>query len=394
MRCLPALLLVTSTAAFTALPASLASSLRARLGAPGQTSTAAFTASPRLGAPGQCRALPVCSPPRPSRQVGTSLHASPADEWQSATDESTGQQYFWNVLTGETAWTLPSPPPDAAGGSELPIVFTGAGTQTKVLYQQILLDALAAVQAARAGGKKKLQIEFPLDDKDEGKTLVKRFELLSTWAEEFAAAFGLPRVQRCGERIEIRDNVTPGGGGEYLTNEGIYGYRLSSADNTEQVLLVLLAGVDLERLNDLESLLQGATSAGRQIPGGVPLEITSTGILSSLDTVGYVQDMSVGQDATIILINTGLDKLLAGGAGFFGFGGSSKFLKSFEACYYLKRASSGFMQFDMRDPTWNLWGVCRGSDCLEYQLVDKLDTRPAFWEAEQKIKNFEGQRQV
>jgi hypothetical protein len=177
------------------------------------------------------------------------------------------------------------------------------------------------------------------------------------------------------------------GGGEYLTNEGIYGYRLSSADNSEQVLLVLLAGVDLERLNDLESLLQGSATAGRQLPGGVPLEVSSTGVLSSLDVVGYVKDMSVNQDATIVLINTGLDKFLAGSTGFFGLGGASKFLQSFEICYYLKRASTGFMQFDIRDASWRLWGVPRGSAQLEYQLIETCPQRPAFWEAEQKIKN-------
>ena len=161
----------------------------------------------------------------PLRRRLTVRRASPqlkatAGEWQSLIDDSTGQQYYWNVQTGETAWTLPSDDaqdsaaaPWLAGGtgSELPIKFTGEGTRTKVVYQQILRGAVDSVQAARAAGKRRLQIEFPLDDKDEGKTLVKRFELMSTFAEEFAAAFGLPRVQRVGEDIEIRDNVTPGG---------------------------------------------------------------------------------------------------------------------------------------------------------------------------------------
>ena len=113
-------------------------------------------------------------------------------------------------------------------------------------------------------------------------------------------------------------------------------------------------------------------------------------MLSSLDTVGYLKDMSVDRDATIVLINTGLDKLLAGGTGFFGLGGTSKFLQSFEPCYYLKRAGSGFMQFFMssQSPAWRLWGVPRGSVDLEYQVIEECQRRPAFWEAEQKIKNF------
>ncbi len=333
---------------------------------------------------------------RPGRDIASAplaLRAAAPGDWQQATDAASGNVYYWNAATGETAWTLPGSEPaaapdsvPAAGGAGLPVEFTGQGTATKVLYRKILAETLAAVAAARAAGKRRLQIEFPLDDSDEGKTLVKRYELMATWAEELAAGINLPRVVRVGEDIQIRDNITPGGGGEYLTNEGIYGYRLSSADSSEQVLLVLLAGVDVDRLNELEDLVKGATSVGRQLPGGIELEVASTGVLSSLDTVGYVREMGVPEDATIILINSGLDKVLAGGGGFFGLGGVSKFLQSFDACYYIKRASTGFLQFDCRDPEWRLWGVPRDSAALQFQVVGTSATKLPFWEAEQKIK--------
>lgn len=61
--------------------------------------------------------------------------------------------------------------------------------------------------------------------------------------------------------MTIRDNITPGGGGEYLTNEGLFGFRLSSADNSESVLLVMLAGIDTEPLNGLENMLDKAKSS-------------------------------------------------------------------------------------------------------------------------------------
>ena len=328
------------------------------------------------------------------RRPALALRAAAPDDWQQATDAASGNVYYWNAATGETAWTLPGSEPaaaaadsvPAAGGPGLPVEFTGQGTATKVLYRKILAEALAAVAAARSAGKRRLQVEFPLDDSDEGKTLVKRYELMATWAEELAAGINLPRIVRVGEDIQIRDNITPGGGGEYLTNEGIYGYRLSSADQSEQVLLVLLAGVDVDRLNELEDLVKGATSVGRQLPGGIELEVASTGVLSSLDTVGYVREMGVPEDATIILINSGLDKVLAGGGGFFGLGGVSKFLQSFDACYYIKRASTGFLQFDCRDPEWRLWGVPRDAAALQFQVVGTSPAKPPFWEAEQKIK--------
>lgn len=151
---------------------------------------------------------------------------------------------------------------------------------------------------------------------------------------------------------------------------------------------ICLQGVDIDRLNELEVLVKGATSVGRQLPGGVELEVASTGVLSSLDTVGYVKEMGVRDDATIILINSGLDKVLAGGGGFFGMGGASKFLQSFDACYYIKRASTGFLQFDFRDPVWRLWGVPRDVAELQYQVVGSSAKKPPLWEAEQKIKSL------
>jgi hypothetical protein len=34
-----------------------------------------------------------------------------------------------------------------------------------------------------------------------------------------------------------------------------------------------------------------------------------------------------------------------------------RFLKSFEPCYYIKRASTGFLEFHFRSSTWRLWGT-------------------------------------
>jgi hypothetical protein len=39
---------------------------------------------------------------------------------------------------------------------------------------------------------------------DEGSTLVKRFETLVSFTTQFAEGFGLPRLQRVGERVMIR----------------------------------------------------------------------------------------------------------------------------------------------------------------------------------------------
>ena len=201
-----------------------------------------------LKSPGRARARPATWSQTKEQRHNPLLFCASGD-WQQATDTASGNMYYWNAVTGESVWTIPrledvktDAAPVAAVPGGLPIQFTGQGTATKVMYRQILAESLSAVAAARAAGKRRLQIEFPLDDSDEGKTLVKRYELMATWAEELAAGIKLPRIVRVGEDIQIRDNITPGGGGEYLTNEGVYGYRLSSADNSEQVLPALVAG--------------------------------------------------------------------------------------------------------------------------------------------------------
>mmetsp|Transcript_6345 Transcript_6345/g.12845 ORF Transcript_6345/g.12845 Transcript_6345/m.12845 type:complete len:128 (+) Transcript_6345:2-385(+) len=116
------------------------------------------------------------------------------------------------------------------------------------------------------------------------------------------------------------------------------------------------------------------------------LEVPGTGTLSSLFTVGKVDDMSVGQGASIVLINSGLDKIL--GQGMFGFGGPSEFLKSFQPVYYIKRVSTGtgFLSKDFRDPSWKLWGIPRDSTETKLEVVRSVAERPALWEAEQTIK--------
>lgn len=54
-----------------------------------------------------CSPIPrsAVSPPLYRPTWRTLLQA--AANWQEATDSSTGQKYYWNTVTGETAWTLP-----------------------------------------------------------------------------------------------------------------------------------------------------------------------------------------------------------------------------------------------------------------------------------------------
>jgi hypothetical protein len=62
---------------------------------------------------------------------------------------------------------------------------------------------------------------------------------------------GLQNVVPVGEQINIRDNINPGGGGEYLDQEGIFGIR-GTMPGAGQVALLMLAGVDTADLSALE----------------------------------------------------------------------------------------------------------------------------------------------
>mmetsp|Transcript_31503 Transcript_31503/g.49324 ORF Transcript_31503/g.49324 Transcript_31503/m.49324 type:complete len:102 (+) Transcript_31503:160-465(+) len=98
--------------------------------------------------------------------------------------------------------------------------------------------------------------------------------------------------------------------------------------------------------------------------------------------------MSVRPGSTIIVLNTGLDKVVASNQGFFGFGGGAQYLQQFQPVYYLKPVSTGFLQFNYLDPVWRIWGIPNTSSDLELQVVKELAGRPALWEAEQTVKSL------
>jgi hypothetical protein len=125
------------------------------------------------------------------------------------------------------------------------------------------------------------QIEFPFDAEDQGSTLVKRFEALVSLSEKLAELMGLEGVVAVGERVQILDNINPGGGGEYLDQEGIFGVRGRIPGWPGDVLILMLAGVDT---SDLEGLGKMVYEQGN---GG----------------------LGASQESRILLFNTNLDRI-------------------------------------------------------------------------------------
>ena len=106
------------------------------------------------------------------------------------------------------------------------------------------------------------QIEFPFDAEDQGSTLVKRFEALVSLSEKLAELMGLEGVVAVGERVQILDNINPGGGGEYLDQEGIFGIRGRIPGWSGDVLILMLAGVDTSDLEGLDKMVYEQGNGG------------------------------------------------------------------------------------------------------------------------------------
>jgi hypothetical protein len=135
------------------------------------------------------------------------------------------------------------------------------------------------------------------------------------------------RTRRCVEQ----------GGGEYLTKEGLYGFK--AAGRGGSVCVVLNPGIDASNLRSLKKLDDGKTP--------------------------------------LVLINTNLDRLT-----FLDKIGMGSYLDSFEPIYVMKKAGNGYL-YKAFPGDYELHAILGGKS------MDKIETsksRPAFLDAEKKIK--------
>lgn len=147
------------------------------------------------------------------------------------------------------------PPPPLIRGRSLAVSYTAAATA-----------AAAAITAAAATGATALTVDVPPSRAESrAGTLVGRYEADLSFASALLTALGAAEGPagwaRVGEDVEIRHCVNPQGGGDYLTEEGLWGVVGDAP--TGAVTVLGNAGVDVAALAGV------ADAVAASPPGGV-----------------------------------------------------------------------------------------------------------------------------
>lgn len=222
-----------------------------------------------------------------------------------------------------------------------------------ISYGRLLEDAATAIESTSKGASTpsslRLTVDFPPERSEtRAGTLVSRFENNLNFMYSLAERLTSPDAEepkRLGPPVEIRDNVNPQGGGEYLTDdECVMGVRLSPVSTTPSlqrpVTLLLNAGVD------------GST-------------------------LQQVQQYDEHEDGVVVLLNCALDRV-----SWFAKMGFAKYLESYEPAYYLKVIAAGGWLLKCGQAPWCVFvNSAEGPTLLE-----QMEDRPALVDVEAIVR--------
>lgn len=130
----------------------------------------------------------------------------------------------------------------------------------RLSYKRICEQAGAAVVAGALGGARLLTVDFPPERTEQrAGTLVSRFENNLNMCEKMLEELGVARGEWANVGtgvVEIRDNVNPQGGGDYLTDdECMIGVRAACPKLDGRPVMVLInAGMDKATLRQVQEL--------------------------------------------------------------------------------------------------------------------------------------------
>lgn len=244
------------------------------------------------------------------------------------------------ILRASVVPTLPLGAPRAA---RLPAPISYA----RVLEQTA--DAIKSLcKSASTPPSTRLTVDFPPERSEtRAGTLVSRFEnnlnFLSLLSEQLGCPVGSEQMQRVGPDVEIRDNVNPQGGGEYLTDdECMVGLRLLNAPEVDNrtVTLLLNTGVDAK-------------------------------------TLKQVRDFDTTDDGVIVLVNCHLERV-----SWFAKIGFAKYIDSFVPAYYLKAIAPGGWLLKTGEAPWTVY-VNSAQDPV---VLEQYENRPSLVDVEAKIR--------
>lgn len=231
------------------------------------------------------------------------------------------------------------------GVPELPLTSSPVGrAPPTVSYGKILQQAVVCVDEALSmtEGMARVTLDYPPERSEtRAGTLVSRFENNLNFISKLAGALndgGEPEV--LGPPVEIRDNVNPQGGGEYITDdECMVGLRTMRGGRV--VTILMNAGVDAATLKQVQQY---------DVPEGIT-----------------------------ILVNCALDRV-----SWFAKLGFAKYIDSFAPLYYLKSiAPNGWLikASALSTAKWYLF-LYDGQPVL----LEQYDDKPSIVDAESKVR--------
>lgn len=224
-------------------------------------------------------------------------------------------------------------------------------TPRRLSYKRICEQAGAAIAAATDRGARLLTVDFPPERTEQrAGTLVSRFENNLNMCEKMLEELGVARGAWASVGtgvVEIRDNVNPQGGGDYLTDdECMIGVRATCPKlDGRPVMLLINAGMDKT-------------------------------------TLRQVQELDTEERDVIVLVNCNLASL-----SFFdklrGFG---KFIDQFETAYYLKLFLGIGMLLKAEPEQWAAYA--QRDDGVVF--VEEFSERPEVFKVEQLLRQNVG----
>lgn len=225
-------------------------------------------------------------------------------------------------------------------------------SRTGVSYAQILEqvdDALAKIVAQRSETETvRLTVDFPPEQSEvRAGTLVSRYENNLNFVRQLAARLGGTTCKDVGPTVEIRDNINPQGGGEYLTDDEVMiGVRITNASRLPgkpNVTMLINAGVDAGTLKQTQE---------------------------------YEREEREKMEV-IVLVNCGLERV-----SWFAKVGFAKYLESFEAAYYFKVIAAGGWLLKCGVAPWTVFAALPKG----IEVLDQVEKRPSLVDVEAQVR--------
>jgi hypothetical protein len=204
-------------------------------------------------------------------------------------------------------------------------------------YTKLCDQVYVAVERAVKDGKDRMSVQFP---PDEGPTLVRRYEFQLGFAYSLLKRARAESVEQVGKKVLIRDNIDIRGGGEYLSEEGLFGlhafFRTKLGGRACGLKVVMNSGLDASACREADKFL--------------------------------------GQDP-LLLLNCNLDKM-----SFFDRLGKGAFFDSFTPVYYCARVRGAFLLY-VYPGRWQLFGITGG----KFEVLFESDSKPDLFDLEKKL---------